>query len=56
MALELGKEYGVPLLVGSVVEQKLIEAKTAGLADKHIDSVILRLEELTGVQVRTKEP
>ena len=34
--------------------QKLIESDTAGNGDKHIDALILRLEELTGVQVRTK--
>jgi 2-hydroxymethylglutarate dehydrogenase len=54
LATELGKEYGVPLPVGSTVEQKLIEAKTAGLGDKGVDAFILRLEELTGVQVRTQ--
>jgi 3-hydroxyisobutyrate dehydrogenase-like beta-hydroxyacid dehydrogenase len=54
LVTELGKEYGVPLPVGSAVEQKLIEAKTAGLGDKGVDSFILRLEELTGVKVRTQ--
>jgi 2-hydroxymethylglutarate dehydrogenase len=53
LAMELSKEYSVPLSVGAVVEQKLIEAKAAGLADKHIDALILRLEELAGVQVRS---
>ena len=56
LATELGKEYGVPLPVGAVVEQKLIEAKAAGLGDKHIDASILRLEELAGVKVRIQEP
>jgi 2-hydroxymethylglutarate dehydrogenase len=51
----LGKEYGVPLQLCSVTEQKLVEAKAAGLADKGVDALILRLEELTGVQVRTQQ-
>jgi 3-hydroxyisobutyrate dehydrogenase-like beta-hydroxyacid dehydrogenase len=55
LAMQLGKEYGVPLQIGSLVDQKLIEAKTAGLAEKGVDAAILRLEELTGVEVRTKE-
>jgi len=55
LMIGLGKEYNVPLPVGAVVEQKLIEAKAAGLADKGVDALILRLEELAGVQVRTKK-
>ena len=52
LAIEMGKDYNVPLPVGAAVEQKLIEAEAAGLGDKHVDATILRLEELTGVQVR----
>jgi len=37
------------------VEQKLIEAMAAGLGDKHVDAVIMRLEELAGAEVRKKE-
>ena len=44
-----------PLPVGAIVEQKLIDAEAAGLGDKHVDAMILRLEELTGVQVRSKQ-
>jgi 3-hydroxyisobutyrate dehydrogenase len=54
LMLGLGREYGLPLPVGAVVEQRLIEAKAAGLADKGVDAMILRLEELAGVQVRTQ--
>lgn len=54
LAIALGKEYGIPLPVGAAVEQRLIEAKAAGLGDKHIDSLILPLEELAKVQVRTE--
>jgi 2-hydroxymethylglutarate dehydrogenase len=55
LAVQLGKENGVPLQITSLSEQKLVEAKAAGLGDKGIDSAIVRLEELTGVQVRTKQ-
>jgi 2-hydroxymethylglutarate dehydrogenase len=55
LAVQMGRDYEVPLLVASVVEQKLIDADAAGLGDKHVDAVILRLEELTGIQVRTKK-
>lgn len=54
LAIELGKDYDVPLPVGAVVEQKLIEAEAAGLGDKHVDAIILRLEELAGVKVRAE--
>ncbi len=55
LALELGKYYGVPMPVGSAVEQKYLEAKAAGLGDKATPALILRLEELLGVQVRSDE-
>lgn len=55
LAAVMGKEYRVPLPVASAVEQKLVEAMAAGLGDKHVDAVILRLEELTGTEVRQKE-
>lgn len=54
LAIQMGKDYEVPLPIGAIVEQKLIDADSAGLGDKHVDAVILRLEELTGVQARTK--
>ena len=54
LAIELGKDYDVPLPVGAVVEQKLVEAEAAGLGDKHVDAIILLLEELTGVKVRAE--
>jgi 2-hydroxymethylglutarate dehydrogenase len=54
LAVQLAKENGVPVQIGALAEQKLIEARAAGLGDKGIDSAIVRLEELTGVQVRTK--
>ena len=55
LATEMGKDYKVPLPVASIVEQKLVEAMAAGLGDKHVDAVILRLEELSNAKVRRKE-
>ncbi|MFH1647535.1 MAG: NAD(P)-dependent oxidoreductase [Chloroflexota bacterium] len=55
LAVQMGKEYDIPLPVGAIVEQKLIDAESAGLGDKHVDAVILRLEELIGLQVRSKQ-
>jgi 2-hydroxymethylglutarate dehydrogenase len=55
LAVQLGKENGVPVPMASLSEQKLVEAKAAGLGDKGIDAAIVRLEELTGVQVRTAQ-
>jgi len=56
LALALGREYGIPLPIGAAVEQRLLEAKAAGLGEKDARSTILRLEELTGVQVRIQDP
>jgi len=55
LATQMGKEYKVPLPVASAVEQKLVEAMAAGLGDKHVDAVILRLEELVNARVRSQE-
>ena len=53
LALQLGREYGVPLFVGAAVEQSLLEAKAAGFEDKSVDAFMLYLEKLVGVQVRS---
>ncbi|MGD1119161.1 MAG: NAD(P)-dependent oxidoreductase [Dehalococcoidales bacterium] len=55
LALALGDDYGVPLPVGQAVKQDLEEAMAAGLADKGVDAVILNLEKITGVPVRTQK-
>lgn len=55
LALALGKEYDVPMPVGAAVEQTLLEAKAAGLGDRGIHSIVLRLEELAGAQVRSPD-
>ena len=52
LALELGKEYGVPLPVGVTVQKDLQNTMAEGYADKGVDAVILPLEKLTGIPVR----
>jgi 2-hydroxymethylglutarate dehydrogenase len=54
LAMDLSKEYGVPLLVGEAVQKDLADAVAGGLADKGVDAVILPLEKAAGVPVRTK--
>lgn len=56
LALQLGREHGVPQLVGAAVEQTYLEAIAAGLGDKGVDAVALYLERLVGVQVRVDKP
>jgi 2-hydroxymethylglutarate dehydrogenase len=55
LAIQLGKENGVSLPVSSAAEQKMIEAKAAGLGDKGVDAVITRYEDVSGVQVRVPQ-
>ena len=52
LALDLGREYGVPLPVGMAVKKDLEETIASGYADKGVDAVILPLEKATGVKVR----
>ena len=55
LALTLGKEYGVPLPVGTTVQQGLHDTMAAGFTDKCVESVILPLENTVGVKVRSPE-
>jgi 3-hydroxyisobutyrate dehydrogenase-like beta-hydroxyacid dehydrogenase len=55
LALALGREIGVPLSVGAVVQQSLDKAIEAGYAEKNVQAVILPMEEETGVKVRTSK-
>jgi 2-hydroxymethylglutarate dehydrogenase len=52
LALDLGKEYGIPLPVGEAVKKELYDTIKAGYEDKGVDAVILPLEEASGVKVR----
>jgi len=53
LALELGKENGVPLPVGTAVKKDLENTLAAGYQDKGIDAVIMTRENATGVKVRS---
>lgn len=55
LALDLGKEYAVPLPVGLAVQKDLHDTMMAGFTDKGVDAVILPLEKATGVTVRSPE-
>jgi 3-hydroxyisobutyrate dehydrogenase-like beta-hydroxyacid dehydrogenase len=54
LALELGRENGVPLPVGTAVKKDLKDTITASFQDKGVDAVILWREEAAGVKVRIK--
>jgi 3-hydroxyisobutyrate dehydrogenase-like beta-hydroxyacid dehydrogenase len=54
LAMQLGREYGVPLSIGAATEQEMIETKTAGYRDKSVTAVVMYLEKLVGVNVRKK--
>jgi len=53
LALELGKEYGMQLPLGTLAYQDMKNAMDAGYTDKDVCSVILPLENAAGVQVRS---
>jgi 2-hydroxymethylglutarate dehydrogenase len=53
LALDLGKDYEVPLPIGIAIKKDLEETMAAGLTDKGVDAVILPLEKAAGVKVRT---
>ena len=53
LAVQLGREYGMPLSVGAAVEQSFRTAQAAGFGDKSVYSIIQYLEQLMGVQVRS---
>jgi 3-hydroxyisobutyrate dehydrogenase-like beta-hydroxyacid dehydrogenase len=53
LALELGRENGVPLPVGAAVSKDLENTIAAGFPDKGVDAVILTREKAAGVKVRS---
>ena len=55
LALDLGREYAVPLPVGIAVKKDLEDTMAAGFTDKGVDAVILPVEKAAGVQVRVPE-
>jgi 3-hydroxyisobutyrate dehydrogenase-like beta-hydroxyacid dehydrogenase len=53
LAIQLGREYGVPLAVAAATDQAFQAAKAAGFGDKDIYSIFQYIEGLSGVEVRT---
>jgi 2-hydroxymethylglutarate dehydrogenase len=53
LALDLGKEYNIPLPVGTAVKQEFNEAISAGFIDKNISSVIIPMENAAKIKVRS---
>lgn len=56
LAVGLAREQGVRLLAGSLAEQMLQEARSAGLGDRSNTATLLVQERLANVEVRPKEP
>lgn len=54
LALDLGKENGVPLPVADAVKKDLEDTIAAGYQDKGVDAVILSLEKAAGIEVRAR--
>jgi 2-hydroxymethylglutarate dehydrogenase len=53
LAIQTGKDLGVPLLLTNVAEQVFEMARASGLGQNDISAVITLLEQMTNVQVRT---
>lgn len=53
LALALSSECRVPTPLSVAAQQGLLEARAAGLGNKSIQSVIMTLEKIAGVRVRT---
>ncbi len=54
LAVQLGRECGVPMSVAAAAEQSFLKAQAAGLGDKSVYSIIQHLEQLVGLEVRSK--
>jgi len=52
LALGMGKEFQVPLLLGSLVSQLYESVRATGKGKNYYPVVITLLEDLTGVKVR----
>ena len=54
LAVQLGREYGVPMPVAAAAEQSFLAAQATGLGDRSVYSIIQHLEQLVGVEVRSR--
>ncbi len=55
LALAMGRENGVPMPVGSAVEQRLLQARARGFGEKASRAIFLLCEEEAKVKVRSKK-
>jgi 3-hydroxyisobutyrate dehydrogenase-like beta-hydroxyacid dehydrogenase len=55
LALGMAKEHSALTPIGAAVEQRLLEARASGFGDKGTQSLMLLLERLAGVEVRTTQ-
>jgi len=54
LALDMGKELGVPLPIATMAQKDLQKAVAAGMSDKDVGSVILNIEKVIGIEVKPK--
>lgn len=54
LANEMGRQNGVPLVLGNIVEQLLLETMNRGWQRKNFPALVKLQEERTGVTLRTK--
>ena len=54
LALDMGKENGVPMACGNLVKTDLEAAMASGYSDKDVNVVLLNLEKAGGLKVETK--
>jgi 3-hydroxyisobutyrate dehydrogenase-like beta-hydroxyacid dehydrogenase len=54
LALDLGKQNGVPLPIGAAVAERLVAAEAAGLGEKGNQAVAMLVEKDAGVEFRIK--
>ncbi len=54
LALGMGREFQVPLLLGSLSNQLYESARVAGKGKNYYPVIITLLEDLTGVKVRSE--
>ena len=55
LVMDLAREEGIPLYLGTVIFQKLIEARAKGLGNKDITAILLPIEELFKIKIRITE-
>jgi 3-hydroxyisobutyrate dehydrogenase len=54
LAMELAREYNVPMAMAALAEQEMIQALARGWADKDFAAPFMLQEERAGVEVRTR--